>query len=94
MLLRFRSADLIRWKFIEVHFDECGLKANFIWKRVYFGVLTSINRIGWHVLSDIYTNMDREQFVNGDEIVDYWGYLKSVSVSLFSMLRVVQSIQI
>lgn len=26
--------------------------------------------------------MDREQFVNGDEIVDYWGYLKSVSVSV------------
>lgn len=23
--------------------------------------------------------MDREQFINGDEIVDYWGYLKSVS---------------
>lgn len=24
--------------------------------------------------------MDREQFVNGHEIVDYWGYLKSVSI--------------
>ncbi|XP_031638183.1 transmembrane protein 18 [Contarinia nasturtii] len=22
--------------------------------------------------------MDREQFINGDEIVDYWGYLKSI----------------
>lgn len=27
--------------------------------------------------------MDREQFVNGDEIVDYWGYLKSVSDLFF-----------
>lgn len=25
-------------------------------------------------------NMDRGQFVNGNEIVDYWGYLNSVSV--------------
>lgn len=23
--------------------------------------------------------MDQEQFVNGNEIVDYWGYLNSVS---------------
>lgn len=26
--------------------------------------------------------MDRAQFVDGDEIVDYWGYLKSVSIHI------------
>lgn len=31
--------------------------------------------------------MDREQFINGDEIVDYWGYLKSVSDLFVARLR-------
>lgn len=30
--------------------------------------------------------MEQEQFVNGNEIVDYWGYLKSVNIFFFFSL--------
>lgn len=37
--------------------------------------------------------MDRAQFVNGDEIVDYWGYLKSVSISIDLWLNSIKAIK-
>lgn len=33
--------------------------------------------------------MNREVFVNGTEIVDYWGYLKSVIVSFHFSFQIV-----